>query len=139
MNAISLFINVPIDLTINSIVKSIHFHRDEFLTGIRLVLNSTFFSFNDRIYIYKQIFGTPMGSPLFPAIFLNFRFTIDMWMISHQQLLSLISSTFSIYLIHFEFAVSSKKFVIKILLDNGYALSFIFSTIISRLKELTDL
>ncbi|KYN21181.1 hypothetical protein ALC57_06452 [Trachymyrmex cornetzi] len=34
--------------------------------AFRLVLNSTFFTFNNKIY--KQIFGTPMGSPLSPIV-----------------------------------------------------------------------
>jgi len=37
-----------------------------FKITIKLVLNSTFFSFNH--INYKQIFGTPMGSPLSPII-----------------------------------------------------------------------
>lgn len=40
--------------------------RDEFLTAIRFVLDSTFFKFNDNYY--KQSFGTPMGFPLSPVI-----------------------------------------------------------------------
>ncbi|EFN69623.1 hypothetical protein EAG_03688, partial [Camponotus floridanus] len=36
----------------------------EFLIGLRLVLNSTFFRFNGMIY--KQIFSTSMRSPLSP-------------------------------------------------------------------------
>jgi len=39
---------------------------DEFLTAVRFILDSTFFSFNH--INYKQIFGTPMGSPLSPII-----------------------------------------------------------------------
>jgi len=38
----------------------------EFLNGINLVLNFTFFKFDNQYF--KQIFGTPMGSPLFPII-----------------------------------------------------------------------
>ena len=38
--------------------------KDEFIIGIKLVFNSTYFSFNERTY--KQIFGTPIGSPLSP-------------------------------------------------------------------------
>ncbi|KYN38516.1 hypothetical protein ALC56_07093 [Trachymyrmex septentrionalis] len=36
--------------------------RDEFLGAIQFILDSTFFSFDNKIY--KQSFGTPMGSPL---------------------------------------------------------------------------
>jgi len=39
---------------------------EEFLGATKLILNSTFFSFNH--INYKQIFGTPMGSPLSPII-----------------------------------------------------------------------
>ncbi|XP_071571138.1 uncharacterized protein [Temnothorax nylanderi] len=73
LDVVSLFTNVPIELTINSIEKRwdsiskrTHIPKDEFILGIRLVLNSTFFIFNNRIY--KQIFGSPMGSPLSPII-----------------------------------------------------------------------
>lgn len=34
--------------------------------GVRLVLDSTFFVFND--VLYKQTFGTPIGSPLSPVL-----------------------------------------------------------------------
>ncbi|EFN66864.1 hypothetical protein EAG_04768, partial [Camponotus floridanus] len=40
--------------------------RDEFLMAVRLILNSTFFMFND--VCYQQTFDTPMGSPLSPII-----------------------------------------------------------------------
>jgi len=36
------------------------------LAIISFVLSSTYFTFNNKIY--KQIFGTPMGSPLSPII-----------------------------------------------------------------------
>jgi len=38
----------------------------EFFIALELVLNSTYFTFNGEIY--KQNFGTPMGSPLSPII-----------------------------------------------------------------------
>jgi len=38
----------------------------EFLNAVKLVLHSTYFTFNN--IIYKQTFGTPMGSPLSPII-----------------------------------------------------------------------
>ncbi|XP_071580549.1 uncharacterized protein [Temnothorax nylanderi] len=73
LDVVSLFTNVPIELAINSIIKrwdsiskGTDIPKDEFILGIRLVLNSTFLSFNNRIY--KQIFGSPMGSPLSPII-----------------------------------------------------------------------
>jgi len=40
--------------------------KERIFTGNKINFNSTSFSFN-RI-IYKQVFGTPMGSPLSPII-----------------------------------------------------------------------
>ena len=37
-------------------------YKDEFLKALRLVLESTFFTFDDNIY--NQKFGTPMSSPI---------------------------------------------------------------------------
>ncbi|XP_011868003.1 PREDICTED: uncharacterized protein LOC105562081, partial [Vollenhovia emeryi] len=73
LDVISLFTNVPLDSVIHSLKNrwnSISGHTpltcEEFLIGIRLVLNSTYFKFNNQVY--KQIFGTPMGSPLSPIV-----------------------------------------------------------------------
>jgi len=70
LEVISLFTNIPIDLAIKCINENWHFiskgcmlPREEFVSAIRFVLDSTFFKFNNMIY--KQNFGTPMGSPLF--------------------------------------------------------------------------
>jgi len=38
----------------------------EFISTVKFVLSSTFFTFNN--VIYKQTFGTPMGFPLSPII-----------------------------------------------------------------------
>jgi len=71
LDVVSLFTNVPIDLVIGGVAKRWHLLKEkinipylEFLIGLRLVLNSTFFKFNRTVY--KQIFGPPMGSPLSP-------------------------------------------------------------------------
>lgn len=71
LDVVSLFTNVPIDLIIGGVAKRWHFVKDkikipysEFLLGLKLVLNSIFFCFNGTIY--KQFFGTSMGSPLSP-------------------------------------------------------------------------
>jgi len=40
--------------------------KEEFLNAVRLVLDSTFFMFDNQFY--KQNFGTPMDSPLSPII-----------------------------------------------------------------------
>lgn len=73
LDVVSLFTNIPIEFAINSVANRWNhissgtlIPKEEFLLGIRLILNSTFFTFNKRIY--KQIFGTPMGSPLSPVI-----------------------------------------------------------------------
>lgn len=40
--------------------------KDELFDAIGLVVDSTYFTFNEKIY--KQKFGTPMGSPLSPIL-----------------------------------------------------------------------
>ena len=73
LDIVSLFTNIPTEIATNSIKKRWSFIKnntnlpiDEFLIGINLILNSTFFTFDNKFY--KQIFGTPMGSPLSPII-----------------------------------------------------------------------
>ncbi|XP_025264619.1 uncharacterized protein LOC112637990 [Camponotus floridanus] len=73
LDVISLFTNIPLDLAIDSLSNrwdyiggNCQIPRDEFLTAVRFVLNSTFFMFNG--VCYQQTFGTPMGSPLSPII-----------------------------------------------------------------------
>jgi len=68
-DAISLFTNISLDLAIKNISDRWHFitrcyciSKDEFLKVLRLVLESTFSSFNNNIY--NQRFGIPRGSPL---------------------------------------------------------------------------
>ena len=55
------FISKDCSLSKNELLGAIRFDR-----GIRFVLDSTFFSFDNKIY--KQSFGTLMGSPLSPII-----------------------------------------------------------------------
>jgi len=73
LDAISLFTNIFFYLVITGIKKRWNFIQQctnipekEFISIIKFILLSTFFTFND--IIYKQIFGTPMGSPLSPII-----------------------------------------------------------------------
>jgi len=64
LDVVSLFTNVPIHLINdsikhrwNEITENTKIDLDEFLHGINLILNSTFFKFDNKYY--KQIFGTP--------------------------------------------------------------------------------
>jgi len=68
-DVVSLFTNVPLDLVINGIKNKQNFIEwftkipmGEFISIVKFVLSSTFFTFNN--VIYKQTFGTPIGSPL---------------------------------------------------------------------------
>jgi len=68
-DVVSLFTNVPIDMVLEIINEKwpyIEIHTNlplsKFILSIKLVLESTFFHFNN--HVYKQTFGTPMGSPL---------------------------------------------------------------------------
>jgi len=40
--------------------------KKEFIIAIQFIINSTYFTFDN--VIYRQIFGTPMGSPLSPIL-----------------------------------------------------------------------
>lgn len=73
LDVVSLFTNIPIDLALNSVDKKWKLIKDytnlpknEFILAAKLCLNSTYFQYNDKIY--KQIFGTAMGSPLSAVI-----------------------------------------------------------------------
>ena len=67
----SLFTNIPFDLVLESLERRCHYiHNNcnipfnEIINYTKLLLNNTYFTFDDKIY--KQIFGTPMGSPISP-------------------------------------------------------------------------
>ena len=69
----SLFTNVPLPLVLKGIEKRWHhickwtkIPLQEFKEGIELLMNSTYFQFDNKYY--KQIYGTPMGSPISPII-----------------------------------------------------------------------
>ena len=73
LDVTSLFTNVPIEIAVDCvneqwsfISKDCSLPKNEFLEAIRFILDSTFFSFDNKIY--KQSFGTPMGSPLLSVI-----------------------------------------------------------------------
>lgn len=73
LDVVSLFTNVPLELTLKGISKRwkhICLHtkisEQEFLSALKFVLSSTYFTFDNKIY--RQTFGTPMGSPLSPIV-----------------------------------------------------------------------
>lgn len=73
LDVISLFTNIPVEMAVDSVASRWNYistnctiPRPEFITAVRLILNSTYFTFNG--VIYQQTFGTPMGSPLSPII-----------------------------------------------------------------------
>lgn len=73
LDVVSLFTNIPLELAIigvkkrwKYIAKKTVIPKDEFVTALSFVLDSTFFKFNNTIY--KQTFGSPIGSPLSPII-----------------------------------------------------------------------
>jgi len=73
LGVVSLSTNVPLEWVYNGISNRWQLISDntsipkyEFIRAIKLILDSTFFSFEKTIY--RQTFGTPMGSPLSPIV-----------------------------------------------------------------------
>jgi len=73
LDVTALFTNVPLNLAMNGISNRwarieqfTDIPKNEFLMAVKLVLSSTYFTFNN--IIYKQTYGTPMGSPLSPIV-----------------------------------------------------------------------
>ena len=72
-DVVSMYTNILTDLVLKNIEcrwnlienkTSIPLH--EFVKAIMIIINSTFFRFDKKIF--KQIFGMPMGSPLSPIL-----------------------------------------------------------------------
>jgi len=73
LDVVSLFTNVPLEWVFVGISNRWQFIRGntsipkhEFIRAIKLILDSTYFSFETTVY--RQTFGTPMGSPLSPIV-----------------------------------------------------------------------
>ncbi|XP_071579747.1 uncharacterized protein [Temnothorax nylanderi] len=73
LDVVSLFMNVPTEMVLDSIsrrwdyiVRNCKITKSEFFIAVKLILNSTFFVFNGKIY--QQTFGVPkaLHSPLSP-------------------------------------------------------------------------
>jgi len=69
----SLFTNIPVELILEGISNRWQYiqnetkiSKKEFITAVKFILNSTFFTFDN--VIYRQISGTSMGSPLSPIL-----------------------------------------------------------------------
>lgn len=72
-DVVSLYSNIPIDLVAevlenrwDTISPHTNIPKREFVALVRFVFNSSFFTYNKKIY--SQIFGCPMGSNLSPVI-----------------------------------------------------------------------
>jgi len=73
LDVVSLFTNVPLGLAIDGvskrwthITKNTKLPQKEFLEAVKFVLTSTYFTFNNSVY--RQTFGTSMGSLLSPIV-----------------------------------------------------------------------
>jgi len=66
LDVVSRFINVSTELINESLVRRWNFitsmPMEELIKVVQMIVNSTFFTFNNKIY--KQVLGIPMGLPL---------------------------------------------------------------------------
>ena len=51
---------------VSHMIKNIDILKTEFFKALKLVMNSTFFKFNDKFY--RQTFGLPLDFPLSPYL-----------------------------------------------------------------------
>lgn len=72
LDVVSLFTNIPKELVISAvhkrwakIKKFTNLPKDEFIVGLTMVLDECCFQFNGKFY--RQVFGSPMGSPASPV------------------------------------------------------------------------
>ena len=72
LDVVSLFTKIPSELVYSAIEKKwtkickfTKLPKDEFLLGLKMVMENCVFQYKDAIY--KQIFGSPMGSPGSPC------------------------------------------------------------------------
>lgn len=73
LDVVSLFTVIPLDL-VNEIIKEkwnliaehCSWDRDTFLTGLKLIFDTSIFTFDN--VIYHQVEGTPMGSKISPVL-----------------------------------------------------------------------
>lgn len=95
--------------------------------AIKFILTSTYFTFNNKIY--KQIHGTPMGSPLSPIIAdlvmqdletttlntlnintrLYFRFVDDILLCMHEDYVNLVFDKFNEYHDRLKFTIEREE------------------------------
>ncbi|KYM75898.1 hypothetical protein ALC53_13963 [Atta colombica] len=159
LDVVSLFINVPAELIIESIekrweniAKNTKIPKKEFFIAIKLISKPIYFFFNKKEYLfYKQVFGSPIDSPLsliianslwkhsltgiseiFNLLYERLQFTLKL--IFTRNIPSCHKRGVIAYLFDKIFLLSHPKFhckniiyMIQILLRNSYPLPFIFS------------